>query len=66
MTYGDDQSRIRKSNVPQNMAIVKKLTMNLLRALRQQPQHKRKSFKMMRKMAGWDSGFLGEVLKAKF
>ena len=66
MTYEDDMSRIRKGNAPQNMAIVKKVTMNLLRALKQKPEHKRKSLKVMRKMAGWNPMFLDEILRAKF
>ena len=66
MTFEDDQSRIRKGNAPVNMAVVKKITMNLLRALKQKPEHKRKSLKVMRKMAGWNPVFLDEVLRAKF
>ena len=66
MTFEDDQSRIRKGNAPVNMAVVKKITMNLLRALKQKPEHKRKSLKVMRKMAGWNPVFLDEILRAKF
>ena len=66
MTFEDDQSRIRKGNAPVNMAVVKKITMNLLRALKQKPEHKRKSLKVMRKMAGWSPVFLDEILRAKF
>ena len=66
MTFEDDQSRIRKGNAPVNMAVVKKITMNLLRALKQKPEHKRKSLKVMRKMAGWNPVFLDEILRVKF
>ena len=66
MTFEDDQSRIRKGNAPVNIAVVKKITMNLLRALKQKPEHKRKSLKVMRKMAGWNPVFLDEILRAKF
>lgn len=66
MTYDDDQSRIRKGNAPQNMAVVKKITLNLLRIMKQRPENKRKSLKVMRKMAGWNSMFLDDILRAKF
>ncbi len=53
VSFGDDQSRIRKGNAPRNMAIVKKASPRL-------------SLKRMRKMAGWDNAFLEKILAAEF
>ena len=64
MSFGDDQSRIRKGNAPRNMAIVKKTVLNLLQIVKK--DMKRISLKRMRKLAGWDNQFLNTVLKAKF
>lgn len=60
--FGDDQSRIRKGNAPQNMAIIKKTVLNLFRIVKTQMKYI--SFKQMRKLAGWDNEFLNTVLTA--
>ena len=62
--FGDDQSRIRKGNAPRNMAIIKKTALNLLQIIKK--DRPRVSLKRMRKLAGWDHGFLDTVLMAKF
>lgn len=64
MTFGDDQSRIRKGNAPRNMAIIKKTVLNLLSILKKNTP--RVSMRRMRKMAGWDNAFLEKVLNVKF
>ena len=64
MSFGDDQSRIRKGNAPQNMAIIKKTVLNLFRIVKNNMKYI--SFKQMRKLAGWDNEFLNTVLLAKF
>ena len=64
ITFGDDQSRVRKGNAPRNMAIVKKTVLNLLNIIKKASP--RLSLKRMRKMAGWDNLFLEKVLSAKF
>ncbi len=64
ITFGDDQSRIRKGNAPQNIAIIKKTALNLLQLIKK--ERPRVSLKCMRKLAGWDNGFLDTVLTAKF
>lgn len=66
MTYDDDYSRIRKGNAPQNMATVKKISMNMIRGAKQLSQYTKKSFKLMRKLAGWDNKCLNDILFAKF
>ena len=64
ITFGDDQSRVRKGNAPRNMAIVKKTVLNLLNIIKKASP--RLSLKRMRKMAGWDNLFLERVLFAEF
>lgn len=64
VSFGDDQSRIRKGNAPTNIAILKKTALNLLRLMKQ--DHPRLSFRKMRKLAGWDYGFMDAVLRATF
>lgn len=64
ISFGDDQSRIRKGNAPRNMAIVKKTVLNLLQIMKK--DYPRVSLKRMRKLAGWDNNFLGSVMTAKF
>ena len=50
VSFGADQSRIRKGNAPQNIAIIRKCTINLLQQFKKnQP---RLSIKKMGKMAG--------------
>jgi len=62
--FGDDQSRIRKGNAPTNIAMIKKTVLNLLRLVKK--DYPRISLKRMRKLAGWDHGFMDAVLTAKF
>ena len=62
--FGEDVSRIRKGNAPQNIAIMKKAVLNLMKVIKQ--SRPRTTFKRMRKMAGWDSGFMESILRAKF
>lgn len=64
VVFSDDQSRIRKGNAPQNIAIIKKTVLNLLRIIKKTMP--RVSFKAMRKLAGWDQSFLDKVLMARF
>lgn len=64
MCFNDDQSRIRKGNAPRNIAIVKKTALNLMQIVK--ASHSRISLKKIRKLAGWDDGFLHSVLCAKF
>jgi len=64
MTFGEDGSRIRKGNAPRNMGIVKKVVLNALHIIKR--TRPRLSLKGMRKLAGWDSEFMDQVLMAKF
>ena len=62
MTFGDDQSRIRKDNSPLNMAIIKHIALNICR----QNKAKRQSVKQLRMVAGWNDQTLHTLVKAGF
>jgi predicted transposase YbfD/YdcC len=64
MSFGDDQSRIRKENAPQVMAVMRHIALNLLQFAK--AQMKRQSIKRLRKMAGWDNQILAYILQQKF
>ena len=62
VSFNDDQSRIRKGNAPENMAIMKHVSLNLIR----QVKKKRESIKGLRKKAGWSEQTLQGILEQKF
>lgn len=62
MSFGEDQSRIRKDNAPTNVAIIRHAALNMIR----QAKKKRLSIKLMRKAAGWDDSVLTEILAQFF
>jgi predicted transposase YbfD/YdcC len=62
MSFGEDQSRIRKDNAPTNVAIIRHAALNMIR----KTPKKRMSVKRMRKVAGWDDSLLTEVLAQVF
>ena len=58
--FSDDRSRYRTGHGAENMAIVRRFALGLVRA------NKRKgSVKTRRKSAGWDPKFLLEILQLK-
>jgi len=58
MSFGEDQSRIRKGNGPENMAILRHCSLNMIRAYKT----KRQSIKGLRKQAAWDEKILKGIL----
>lgn len=64
MSFGEDQSRIRKQNAPQVMAVLRHIALNLLQLTK--AQMKRQSVKRLRKIAGWDNATLSLILSQKF
>ena len=62
MSFGEDQSRIRKDNAPTNVAIIRHAALNMIR----QAPKKRMSIKGMRKAAGWDDSVLTNILAQVF
>lgn len=59
MSFGEDQSRIRKGNAPHNIAIIRHAVLNVINQLKT----KRQSVKQYRKLIGWSDEVLVEFLK---
>ena len=57
MVFSEDDSRIRKDHAPQNMTILKRLALNLLRQ-----DNSKGSLKMKRYQAGLNNNFLLQIL----
>jgi len=57
--FHDDQSRLRKGHGAQNMAIVRHFAINLARSA-----NDKRSIKLRRKLAGWDTSYLVAILGA--
>ena len=64
VSFGEDQSRIRKGNAQQNIGVIRKSVLNLLRPAKEKMP--RQSIRRMRKLAGRDEDFLHSVLTGKF
>lgn len=64
VVFNEDQSRVRKDNAPQNMAIVRHIVMNLLNNAK--THFKGVSLKALRKKAGWGRSTLASILCQKF
>jgi len=58
ISFRDDESRIRRGNAPENIAIIKHMALNML----QKAKGKRDSIKQMRKAAGWENAQLLKIL----
>ena len=63
MSFGEDQSRIRKDNAPLAMAVIRHLALNFLQQAKE--KYKRMSIKRLRKLAGWDNKTLENILMIK-
>lgn len=57
VVFNDDQSRLRKGHGAHNMATVRHFAINLIRAIAD-----KKSIKLRRKRAGWDTKYLETIL----
>ena len=60
VAFREDESRVRKDNAPENMAMMRHVALNLLKQAT--TEKKRVSVKSRRKLAGWDHQFLAHVL----
>ena len=56
--FNEDDSRIRKDNAPENLAIIRQIALNLLK----QEKTAKNGVKNKRKRAGWDNNYLLKVL----
>jgi len=57
VTFGDDQSRLRKGHGARNMAVVRHFAINLVRVAKD-----KRSIKLRRKVAGWSPDYLATIL----
>lgn len=57
VNFAEDRNRARKDNAPENLAIVRRLALNILRA-----HPDRKSINLKIRRAGWDDAFLMQLL----
>ena len=60
VVFSDDQSRLRKGHGAQNMALVRRFALNLVRSAAD-----KRSIKLRRKIAGWAPDYLEQLLNAK-
>lgn len=63
MTFGEDQSKIRKENAPANMAVIRHFALNFLNNAKG-AFNTRTSIRRIRRMAGWQDGVLDMILAA--
>jgi predicted transposase YbfD/YdcC len=64
VTMGEDGSRVRKDHAPENLAIVRHISLNMLQEAKK--SIKDMSIKGFRKMAGWCDKTLGQIIRSKF
>ncbi len=60
MAFDEDRSRIRKEHGPENLALLRKLALNLLKA----EKTLKRGLAAKRRVAGWDDDYLFKVLTA--
>lgn len=58
VSFREDQSRVRKDHGPENMALLRKTALQILKQVED-----KQSIKSRRKMAGWDDEYLLNILK---
>ena len=57
VTFGEDACRTRKDHAPENLALLRRITLSLLKRA-----NVKMSLSMRRAKAGWDEGFMEEAL----
>ncbi len=62
MSFGEDQSHIRKGNAPTHIGIIRHADLNMIKSIKP----KRASIKGMRKAAGWDNATLTNIFAQTF
>jgi len=65
VTMGEDNSRVRKDNAPENMAMIRHIVLNLLRGSKKQFR-KDMSLRGLQKKAGWGDSTLDLILMQNF
>ncbi|GAF77866.1 unnamed protein product, partial [marine sediment metagenome] len=64
VTFHEDDSRVRKDHAPENMSLIRRWTINMLKTA--QKNFKGISLKGLRKKAGWGDSTLDVVLQGDF
>lgn len=64
VSFGEDACQISKGNASENIAILRRITLNMLKQMKESMP--RVSYKAMRKMAGWENSFVDDILVANF
>ena len=59
MTFSEDNSRIRKGNAPENLAVIRHIALNLLK----QDKSSNSSIKGKRNKAAWDDNYRLQLIK---
>ena len=59
IAFREDESRVRKDNSPENLAVLRHITLNMLK----QDKSLKVGIAAKRKRAGWDNNYLLKVLK---
>lgn len=57
VSFGEDRSRIRKGYAPENVGVLRRIALNLVRQ-----DERRGSLRQKRKRAGWDDAYREEIL----
>jgi predicted transposase YbfD/YdcC len=58
LEFNEDDSRIRKDNAPENLAVIRHIALNLLN----QDKSAKGSIRSKRNRAGWDNEYLEKIL----
>jgi hypothetical protein len=60
VSFGGDASTVRKDNAPQNLSLLKKIVLNLIRL--DTTDQKKTSLRLKRKAAAWDDDFRVKIM----
>lgn len=64
VVFNEDKSRVRKDHAPENMALIRHITVNMLNNTKK--LHKNVGLKALRKKAGWGNETLRSILSQNF
>jgi len=59
VTFNEDRSRIRKDNAPENLVVLRRIALNMVK---KEQTHKKASVRRKVKAAGWDNSYLERIL----
>jgi predicted transposase YbfD/YdcC len=59
VTFNEDKSRIRKDNAPENLVVLRRIALNMVK---KEQTRKKSSVRSRVKTAGWDNSYLEQIL----